>query len=280
MKFVKIDPPGTWCTHQAIRELIIAFRAKGVPPRTFIEVGCGDGRLASVLCGLGMRGVGIDFSAAAIESTQKELAPWIDKGSYQVLLGDFAALPLPEKEFDLGVSIMVMEHIADDQAFLTRLISLVRPRGHLIIGVPARMDRWNVEDETVGHLRRYERPNLDKLLIGAGLEDVSIWSVGVPTANLLFHLGNFFIRRSGSELKKTDQPLREQTEQSGIREIPFKTVFPAWFQLLLNRITLFPLFLLQRRFYGTGLGLILIASGRTGGRGESADGKAAGTSTG
>ena len=56
--------------------------------------------------------------------------------------------------------------------------------------------------------------------------------------------------------------LREQTELSGIREIPFKTVFPAWFRLILNRVTLYPLFILQRLFYRTNLGLTLLAVGR------------------
>jgi hypothetical protein len=113
----------------------------------------------------------------------------------------------------------------------------------------------------VGHLRRYERGDLEAVLRQAGLEEVEVWSAAVPVANLLFHLGNFLVRRStGEEVVRQSQ--REQTETSGIREVPWKTVFPSWCRLLLNRRALFPLFVVQRLFYRTGLGLTLIGSGR------------------
>ena len=95
----------------------------------------------------------------------------------------------------------------------------------------------------------------------AGLTDVTVWSVAVPVANLLFRLGNLTLRRSG-EVGKRQLSKLEQTKTSGIREIPFKTVFPTWFRLVLNRTTLYPLFLLQRAFYSTNLGLTMIAFGR------------------
>jgi hypothetical protein len=43
-----------------------------------------------------------------------------------------------------------------------------------------------MKDETVGHLRRYEREGLEDKLRIAGLSNVEIWSVAVPVTNLLF----------------------------------------------------------------------------------------------
>ena len=107
----------------------------------------------------------------------------------------------------------------------------------MILGVPGRRDCWSVEDETVGHLCRYDRGDLDRLLRDAGLLETAVWSIAVPIANVLFTLSVWLIARSG-ETSKIGQSQREQTETSGIREIPWKTTFPLWVRLLLNRTTL------------------------------------------
>src|SRR5262249_12633559 len=156
------------------------------------------------------------------------------------------------------VSLMVMEHIEDDRAFANRLASLASPGGHLIIGVPGRRDRWSIEDETVGHWRRYERDDLARVLESAGLRNVAVWSVAVPVANVRFHAGNMLLRLGGEGAKKDTLSRQAQTEDSGIREIPFKTMFPPVFRLVLNRFTMAPMFALQRLFYRTGRGLTLI----------------------
>jgi SAM-dependent methyltransferase len=194
-----------------------------------------------------------------LAEAKTNLSKFIAAGAYRLIAGDIFDLEIDE-QFDVGLSIMVMEHIEDDAGFLGRLASFIKPGGLVLIGVPGRLDRWGVEDETVGHLRRYDRAGLEETLRAVGLTAVSVWSVSVPVANILFHLGNFFIRRS-SEVKKVTQSPREQTQASGIREIPGKTLFPAWFKLILNRFTLYPLFLLQRFFYRTDLGLTVIGRG-------------------
>ncbi len=185
----------------------------------------------------------------------------IDQGRYRLVEGDFMTMEPPESGFDLVLSLMVMEHVEDDARFAARVVELVRPGGTVIIGVPARMDRWGIEDVTAGHVRRYERINLRSRLAGAGLEGVEVRSVSVPVANLLFHASNFLIRRAGED-RKLELSQQERTEASGIREIPFKTVFPAPFKLVLNPLGMYPFFLLQRFFYGSAIGLTLLGSGR------------------
>ena len=131
-----------------------------------------------------------------------------------------------------------------------------------MVAVPGRRDRWGPEDETVGHLRRYDYDDLRKTFEASGLRDVKVLSVAVPIANLLFHVSNFMVRRSQTEMAKVNQSARDQTESSGVREIPWKTVFPSWCRFLLNRVTLYPLFVLQRLFYPTNLGLTMLGLGR------------------
>ncbi len=256
MKLVRIDPPGSWCQYEAVLEMVHA--AGGT---TFLEVGCGSGDLSLKLCQRGWQGVGADFSAEALEQAGANLREYITDGRYHLVESDILDLDLMGEKFDAGLSMMVMEHVADQRGFLRKIMEFVKPGGHVIVGVPGRRDRWGIEDETVGHLRRYDRNDLREVLLSAGLTDVTVWSVAVPTANLLFHFSNFFIRNS-SEIDKLSQSTGAQTETSGIREIPWKTAFPSSFRLILNRTTLYPLLVMQRLFYKSNLGLTLIASGR------------------
>jgi SAM-dependent methyltransferase len=256
MKLVKIDPPGSWCQYEAAIEMISHAGGK-----TFLEVGCGPGSLSLRLCEKGWQGVGIDFSPTAIAQAKINLDEYVQNGRYRVIPGDVFEVNLLDEKFDVGLSMMVMEHVGNHVGFVKRMIQFIKPGGHVIVGVPGRRDRWGIEDETVGHLRRYDRGDLKETLVSAGLTDVTVWSVAVPVANLLFHFGNFLIRNS-PEIDKMRKSAREQTETSGIREIPWKTVFPSSFKLILNRTTLYPLFVLQRLFYRSNLGLTMIACGK------------------
>ena len=255
MKLARIDPPGQWCSHQAVCDAI--SRCGG---RTFLEVGCGAGRLSRWLCERGLTGRAVDMSSAAIAEARDHLADFVGVGRVQVDRADVFNEP-GGRSYDIVVSLMVMEHIEDDRAFASRLASLANPGGHLIIGVPGRRDRWSIEDETVGHWRRYERDDLARVLESAGLRNVEVWSVAVPVANMLFHAGNMFLRLGGEGAKRDTLSRQAQTEDSGIREIPFKTIFPPAFRLVLNRYTMAPLLALQRLFYRTGRGLTLIGFG-------------------
>lgn len=266
MRYVRILPPGSFCFHEAVLDMLSfsKLEANNKKVLRFVEVGCGAGDLSAILLERGYQGMGVDFSSSAIAMASENLKAPLAEGRYQLLEGDIMQsdnVAKYHKAFNLSLSMMVMEHIEDDVQFIKNLAELTIPEGMVMLAVPGRMDRWGIEDDTVGHLRRYENYDLQRVMEAAGLKDVVVWSVAVPTANMLFSLGNFFIKKS-AEVKKVNSTLREQTELSGIREIPFKTVFPAWFRLILNRVTLYPLFVLQRLFYRTNLGLTMLAVGR------------------
>jgi len=207
-----------------------------------------------------MIGRGVDVSAAAVSEAREHLRDFITAGRFELGQADVFAIEPDGDHYDLGLSLMVMEHVEDDLGFVRRIAEFVRPGGHLIIGVPGRRDRWGIEDETVGHWRRYDRGDLARVLEHAGLRNVEVWSVAVPVANLLFRAGNLMLRLAG-ERRKTKLPRRVQTEASGIRDIPFKTMFPSVFRLVLNARALYPLLALQRLFYRSNLGLTLIGFG-------------------
>jgi SAM-dependent methyltransferase len=251
MKMVKIDPPGTWCQNQAIRELIQLTKVNN-----FIEFGCGNGELSYFLCSLGFKGVGVDFSDQALEIARNRMERYISDGSFRLVKSNIEEkLELGEK-FDLGISMMVIEHIENDCKVINNIRESLTFNGSIILGVPGRMECWGIEDETVGHFRRYDKVGLERLLKSEGFEIVRNWSVTVPVSNFLLFVSNFLISRF--ENRKKEFSKIDQTKHSGIRGIPFKTVFPSFFKLILNKYTLWPIFWLQRRFYDTNYGLTLI----------------------
>jgi len=75
---------------------------------------------------------------------------------------------------DLAYSFNVLEHIEDDAAALAALARVLRPGGRLVLYVPAFMVLYSAMDRRVGHLRRYRKRALARLVEGAGLavEDV------------------------------------------------------------------------------------------------------------
>src|SRR5882757_3436427 len=120
MKFVKIDPPGTFCTQEALRDALRERRGQ-----TFLDVGCGGGDLSKLICDAGLTGVGLDFSERAIAIATTVMDPYIKKGQYRLQLGDVHDLPADFK-VDLAISYMVMEHVEDDVGFIQKIANFVK----------------------------------------------------------------------------------------------------------------------------------------------------------
>ena len=256
MKLVKMDPPGTWCFCEAFFEML-----RGIEGRHFLEVGCGAGDISLRLLELGYTGIGLDFSPIATAAASRKLMPYIEHGKWKLIEANLLDNPPLDNGFAIVMSFFVMEHVQDDLAFLKILKSYARPGGHVAIAVPGRKDKWSLEDETARHFRRYNRQDLLKVAEKAGLIDPEVWSVAVPISNIVFGLSKLSIRRS-QEKEKLNLSQEDQTKTSGVRDIPFKTVFPPFFKIFLNRVTLWPFFIIQRFFYHTGLGLTMLVKAR------------------
>ncbi len=74
--------------------------------------------------------------------------------------------------FDSVAYINVLEHIEDDRGELGRAHARIRPGGHLLVFVPALAWLYSAFDRRIGHVRRYSRPQLERLVAEAGFEVV------------------------------------------------------------------------------------------------------------
>jgi SAM-dependent methyltransferase len=94
-------------------------------------------------------------------------------GAVEVVAYDLDHAPparVAERAYDAIVAVNVIEHVADDQTLVSRLSAMLRPRGRLLVYVPACPSAYGSLDIALGHYRRYTPETLSALLRGANLD--------------------------------------------------------------------------------------------------------------
>jgi 2-polyprenyl-3-methyl-5-hydroxy-6-metoxy-1,4-benzoquinol methylase len=145
--------------------------------RTILDVGCGEGALASRLKASGaarVAGIELDEAAARIASQRLDV---LVKGDISTV-----ALPFERGEFDYMIFADVLEHLPDPDKILERMLPLLKNDGRVIVSVPnmrflpvlARLviDRWAYTDAGVRdrtHLRIFTRRSFERMLAERGL---------------------------------------------------------------------------------------------------------------
>src|SRR5260221_379319 len=84
---------------------------------------------------------------------------------------DFEAIGGP---FDTVLCVNVLEYVADPGAVLDSARSVASPGGTLVILVPQSQSLYGSIDQTLGHLRRFDKKTLQSLLREHGLEVVRL----------------------------------------------------------------------------------------------------------
>jgi SAM-dependent methyltransferase len=72
--------------------------------------------------------------------------------------------------YDAALLVNVLEHVEDDVRMLRQLLDLLRPRGALLLFVPALPFLYGALDSRVAHFRRYTRAGLADVVAQAGFK--------------------------------------------------------------------------------------------------------------
>ena len=77
-------------------------------------------------------------------------------------------------EFDTVLCLDVLNHVPDDKVTVSEISRALKPGGRLIVAAPALPFLLGKRDHVMGHLRRYTKSSLIKLLEAHGLKVKSI----------------------------------------------------------------------------------------------------------
>jgi SAM-dependent methyltransferase len=112
-------------------ELVLSLLSP--PYDTILELGYGSGVLMPTLASIGRAVYGLDLDADP-QAVGDRLARLGVRPT--LLRGDAAAAPFPEARFDLIVAVSIFEHIADLRPVVGSVRRLLKPGGHLLVGMP------------------------------------------------------------------------------------------------------------------------------------------------
>lgn len=98
----------------------------------------------------------------------RQLGPeclWFDTGPVEPggIRASVLDMPFPSESIGTLLARDVLEHV-DDKAALAEARRVLRRGGHLLVTVPAWPSLWGPRDEAAGHLRRYRRAGLRRVV--------------------------------------------------------------------------------------------------------------------
>ncbi len=218
---------------------------RGLHGRRFLEIGPGRGDIAAWLSARGGIGTLVDTSSASIDFLRDRFG--VSAGF--ALSSDLSSVDVPEGGFGLAVALEVLEHVPDDVGLLHGMNRLLAPGGALVVSVPAFMRRWGRLDECVGHLRRYEREDILRILSEAGFRDVRLYCYGFPVCAVFSLMRRIYYNRAFRRVSHESDEVR--TGRSGV-ERPLEVGSRLLVRILY--LLLAPMLLVQRMTLDTELG--------------------------
>jgi len=216
----------------------------------FLDIGGGTGIYSNQILKMGgWSGKAIDSNLDALAINQFINSDYILNGTYEVIEEDiFTYLGNCLDKFDLVLAACVIEHLYDSKVkmLFEGVKEIMNENGRFIIIVPGSPRDWGPEDELHGHEKRYTISECRVLGLHSGLTLEKVCGATYPLSNFLLRLSNFLVKRAESQ--RASLSTQKRTLISGFRDVKFKTVFPPWAKLIINKVVLSPFILLQFLF--------------------------------
>lgn len=217
-------------------------------PSNVLEVGCGLGAFGTRIAAMSNY-VGVEPDQASCEVARCRIEPL----GGRVIHGTHEAVP-PREQYDVVCAFEVLEHIEDHVSVLAQWIQRIKPGGHLVMSVPAFHRRFGPMDTFVGHFRRYEPDELERLLVTLGLTNVSITVYGWPLGYALEAVRNRIDKGKLAAAKERGISVADLTAASGRTFQPRRHISGLAIQAATK-----PFRYLQRARADSGTGLVAVA---------------------
>ncbi len=150
-----------------------------VADKTALDVGCGDGALASELARRGAIVTGLDPDPAMI-AAQRQAG--IEGAQLRLVEAKAELLPFPDASFDAVLAVAVLCFVRDAERAVVEMARVLKPGGRLVIGELGRWSLWAAYRRIRGWLghptwrvaRFWTATELRQLVEGAGLDVVEM----------------------------------------------------------------------------------------------------------
>ncbi|MFH1957023.1 MAG: class I SAM-dependent methyltransferase [bacterium] len=199
-KMHELRPPAVELRDELILKL---FPLKG-NNLTCLDVGCGYGKYTLELLKRGFSVHAFDGSEDAVKKL-KESVPEDSSGRLTAQAATIENFTSTAR-YDFILVSEVLEHIKDDCGAVKKLFSLLKEDGRMIISVPHDMKLWTVTDTFVGHLRRYSKESLIKILPSGKIKIEKMWCYGFPFLWMVRLLRKIFCMGPEYIVAKTTKP--------------------------------------------------------------------------
>lgn len=154
-----VEDESYWFEH---RNRCIAALLRTFPPTgTLVDIGGGNGFVASMIQAAGLDVVVIEPGPEGARNAKK-------RGIANVVCSSLEGARFRNDTLHAAGLFDVIEHIEDDEKFLTTLNRLLIPGGRIYISAPAYNALWSMDDSAAGHFRRYTIRGIKRKLVRTG----------------------------------------------------------------------------------------------------------------
>ncbi len=144
-------PLGKTLRLDMVKDVLQGYRFAG---KRVLDIGCGIGDLSFLLAARGAEVVGVELDEEKVRRATAIARRWNFK-QLRFIAGNVMKLnQMGLGQFDVITCIALLEHIEQDEALLSQVLSLLRPGGLFVIEVPSATRKTIPEVEAAdGHVR-------------------------------------------------------------------------------------------------------------------------------
>lgn len=196
----ELEEKSFWFAHRAA--CVQALVRRLPPAGTIYDIGGGNGFMARALIDAG-------FDTALVEPGETGARNAENRGIPKVICATLAGAKFADASLPAVGLFDVLEHVADDGAFLRELHRCLIPAGRLYLTVPAFRWLWSHDDIAAGHYRRYTLRTFRRCLEWAGFRPLYASYFFAPLPLPLFAMRtvpSLFGRRSLAGYSRLHQP--------------------------------------------------------------------------
>lgn len=178
------EGPYTGPRHSWRVDLLARWILSRAPPGVVVDAGCGFGTLAVRLALAGRSVAAFDLDPRRVAAARAEARHAGVATQVWLVRADVARMPFADASAAAVAFGEVLEHVADDAAAGIEAARALSDGGVLALTVPAGPERFGAVDRRAGHVRRYDKAALGRLITATGLTIEVLRGWGFPFGRL------------------------------------------------------------------------------------------------